>query len=157
MDRTKRLGYVLYMLWIAGVMLCSAQLQAQDLRGLWQHVDDKTGTVKAIIEMRKDANGVYSGKIIKVMSRPGFNTKELCHNCPAPYSNKAIIGLDVLTGLTEEKDGQFNSGKLLDPFNGELLNTKAKASTTGNRLMLRCSLGNEAPRTQVWMRMDNKN
>lgn len=149
MDRTKIL--------LAGLLtVFTTHIAAADLRGLWQHVDDKTGTVKALIDIRKDANGSYTGKIIKIMSRPGFSPKELCHNCPAPYTNKPIIGLDVLTGLTEEKDGQYNSGKILDPFNGELLNAKGKASATGNRLMLRCNVGDEAPRTQIWMRIENK-
>ncbi len=41
---------------------------AADITGLWQTIDDKTGTPKAHVEIRKEANGTYAGKIVKVES-----------------------------------------------------------------------------------------
>lgn len=38
---------------------------AADITGLWQTIDDKTGTPKAHVEIRKEANGTYAGKIVK--------------------------------------------------------------------------------------------
>jgi len=37
---------------------------AQDLTGTWQQIDDKTGSPKAIIEIRQENNGTYVGKIV---------------------------------------------------------------------------------------------
>uniref|UniRef100_UPI00125070A2 DUF2147 domain-containing protein n=1 Tax=Acinetobacter ursingii TaxID=108980 RepID=UPI00125070A2 len=82
----------------------SSLVFAQDISGIWQNIDDKTGSSKALIEIRKDSNGAYIGKIIKVTPRPGYTPKETCVNCPPPYTNKPILGLDVLTGLQHDKD-----------------------------------------------------
>ncbi|MFI7910882.1 DUF2147 domain-containing protein, partial [Acinetobacter baumannii] len=59
---------------------------AADITGLWQTIDDKTGTPKAHVEIRKEANGTYAGKIVKITPRPGYTPKEICDNCPAPYT-----------------------------------------------------------------------
>ena len=81
-----------------GAVVTSSALYAQDLTGTWQQIDDKTGSPKALIEIRKDAKDTYTGKIVKVTPRPGYTPKEKCVNCPAPYTNQPILGMDVLRG-----------------------------------------------------------
>ena len=76
-------------------LICSALgsfALAQDITGTWQQIDDKTGSPKAVIEIRKEANQTYTGKIIKVTPRPGYTPRELCNKCPAPYTNQPILG-----------------------------------------------------------------
>ena len=41
----------------------SVNLLAQDISGTWQQIDDKTGSPKSIIEIRKEANNTFTGKI----------------------------------------------------------------------------------------------
>lgn len=83
---------------IAGLIL-SGNLFAADLTGIWQQIDDKTGSPKALIQISKDSNGTFSGKITKITPRPGYTPRETCVNCPAPYTNKPILGLEVFKGL----------------------------------------------------------
>ena len=71
-------------------LFVSGHLFAQDLSGIWQQIDDKTGSPKAVVEIRKEANDTYTGTIIKVTPRPGYSPRETCNNCPAPYTNKPI-------------------------------------------------------------------
>ena len=89
----------------AALMLSSfsSMLWANDISGLWKNIDDKTGSSKAVLEIRQESNGTYTAKIIKVTPRPGYTPKETCVNCPSPYTNKPILGLDVLTGLKPRK------------------------------------------------------
>ena len=55
-------------------LLFSTAAFANDLSGVWQQIDDKTGSAKAIIEIRKEANQTYTGKIIKrYYSNVGIN------------------------------------------------------------------------------------
>ena len=82
---------------------------AEDITGMWQSIDDKTGAPKALVEIRKEANGTYAGKIVKITPRAGYTPKETCVDCPAPYTNKPILGLDVMTGL---KQGEGLGGVL---------------------------------------------
>ena len=72
---------------------------AQDITGTWKNIDDKTGSSKAVLEIRQESNGTFTAKVIKITPRPGYTPKESCVNCPAPYTNKPILGMDVLTGL----------------------------------------------------------
>lgn len=128
---------------------------ASDLSGTWRNIDDKTGSPKAFLEIRETASGVYAAKITKITPRPGYTPKENCVSCPAPYTNKPILGLDVLTGLKHVGNNSFAQGKLLDPLSGNLYNTKAKLSANGKRLILRGYIGVSAlGRSQTWIKQD---
>ena len=128
---------------------------ANDITGLWKNIDDKTGSSKAVLEIRQEPNGTYTAKIIKVTPRPGYTPKETCVDCPAPYTNKPILGLDVLTGLKASGSSNFVSGKILDPLSGKIYSTKAKLSPNGNRITLRGYIGVSAlGRSQTWIRHD---
>ena len=126
---------------------------AQDLTGTWKNIDDKTGSSKAILEIRQENNGTYTAKIVKITPRPGYTPKEICVNCPPPYTNKPILGLDVLTGLKHESENNFVDAKVLDPLSGKIYSGKAKLSTNGKRLTLRGYVGiSVLGRSQTWIK-----
>ncbi|WP_130802406.1 DUF2147 domain-containing protein [Acinetobacter ihumii] len=142
---------------VAALMLSgfSSLVFAQDISGIWQNIDDKTGSPKGLIEIRQDANGAYIGKVIKITPRPGYTPKETCVNCPPPYTNKPILGMDVLTGLKHDKDLDYKNGKIIDPLSGKIYSMKAKLSPNGKRLQLRGYVGVSAlGRTQIWIRQE---
>lgn len=128
---------------------------ANDITGIWQSIDDKTGAPKALVEIRKEANGTYAGKIVKITPRAGYTPKETCVDCPAPYTNKPILGLDVMTGLKQGEGLNYVNGRILDPNTGKIYSMKAKLSSNGKRLHLRGYLGVSAlGRNQIWIRND---
>ncbi|TCB72710.1 DUF2147 domain-containing protein [Acinetobacter sp. ANC 4216] len=136
-------------------LVCSGNVLANDLSGTWKTIDDKTGSSKAILEMRQESNGTYTAKIVKVTPRPGYTSKETCVNCPAPYTDKPILGLDILTGLKPAGNNQFVNAKVLDPLNGKIYSGKAKLSPNGKRLTLRGYVGVSAlGRSQTWIKQD---
>jgi uncharacterized protein (DUF2147 family) len=105
--------------------------------------------------MRQESNGTYTAKIIKVTPRPGYTPKETCVNCPAPYTNKPILGLDILTGLKAADNNHFVNAKVLDPLSGKIYSGKAKLSANGKRLTLRGYVGVSAlGRSQTWIKSD---
>ncbi|OTG75178.1 signal peptidase [Acinetobacter sp. ANC 4169] len=133
----------------------SGNVLANDLTGTWKTIDDKTGSSKAILEMRQESNGTYTAKIVKITPRPGYTPKETCVNCPAPYTDKPILGLDILTGLKSNGDNHFVNAKVLDPLNGKIYSGKAKLSANGKRLTLRGYVGVSAlGRSQTWIKQD---
>lgn len=133
-------------------MSCGAAL-ASDITGNWRQIDDKTGASRAIIEIRKESDGKYIGKIVKITPRPGYTPKETCVGCPAPYTNKPMLGLDVFKDLQYEKNNEYNNGKILDPLSGKIYSMKAKLNPNGNRLQMRGYIGVSAlGRTQTWIR-----
>ena len=143
---------------LIGVLLLSAVSSfsfAEDIIGLWQSIDDKTGAPKALVEIRKEADNTYAGKVVKLTPRAGYTPKETCVDCPPPYTNKPIIGLDVVTGLKSTDGLNYTSGRILDPNTGKLYSMKAKLSSNGKRLHLRGYLGISAlGRNQIWIRAE---
>ncbi|OTG75179.1 signal peptidase [Acinetobacter sp. ANC 4169] len=137
-------------------LIFSGNVLAQDLSGTWQQIDDKTGSPKAIIEIRKDANDIYTGKIVKVTPRPGYTPQKTCNNCPAPYTNQPILGMDVLTGLKHVPDTtNYEKGRVIDPLAGKIYSAKVRLSPNGKRLTLRGYIGISAiGRSQTWLRLD---
>ena len=137
------------------ITLISSFSFAEDIIGLWQSIDDKTGAPKALVEIRKEADNTYAGKVVKLTPRAGYTPKETCVNCPPPYTNKPIIGLDVVTGLKSTDGFNYTSGRILDPNTGKLYSMKAKLSSNGKRLHLRGYLGVSAlGRNQIWIRAE---
>ena len=128
---------------------------ANDIAGLWQTIDDKTGAPKGQVEIRQEADGTYVGKIVKITPRAGYTPKTTCVDCPAPYTNKPILGLDSLTGLKHSSGNNYTGGRILDPNTGKVYNMKAKLSSNGKRLTLRGYVGVSAlGRTQTWIRAE---
>ncbi|NNH27921.1 DUF2147 domain-containing protein [Acinetobacter terrestris] len=133
----------------------SSAVFAEDISGSWKNIDDKTGSSKAILEIRQETNGTYTAKIVKVTPRPGYTAKESCVNCPAPYTDKPILGMDVLKGLKPAAGSNFTQGKIIDPLSGHIYSMKAKLSPNGKRLTLRGYVGVSAlGRSQTWIRND---
>lgn len=131
-------------------------IYAQDLTGTWQQIDDKTGSPKALIEIRQDSNGTYAGKIVKVTPRPGYTPQKTCNKCPAPYTNQPILGMDVLTGLKQVGDSvNYEKGRVIDPLTGKIYDAKVRLSSNGKRLTLRGYVGVSAlGRSQTWIRQE---
>ena len=141
------------LLFLAAVMSGSAF--AQDLSGTWQQIDDKTGSPKAVIEIRKEANQTYTGKIVKVTPRPGYTPRELCNKCPAPYTDQPILGMDILKGLQQVKNSNnYEKGRVIDPLAGRIYDAKIRLNSTGKRLTLRAYMGvSTLGRSQTWIRI----
>lgn len=138
------------------MMVLNTPLYAQDLTGIWQQIDDKTGSPKALIEIRKDPHGSFVGKIVKVTPLPGYTPQKICNHCPAPYTNQPILGMDVLTGLKHVEDtNNYEQGRVIDPLTGKIYDAKVRLNTTGKRLTLRGYVGVSAlGRSQTWIRQE---
>lgn len=139
---------------LTGLMLSTSSLfAADDIAGTWRSIDDKTGFSKALIEIKKSDNGVYQGKIIKILPRPGYTPKTHCQDCPAPYKGAPILGLTVLDGMKQKNATEYEGGTILDPLSGKIYKSKIKVSNNGKRLRMRGYVGVEVfGRSQTWIR-----
>ncbi|WP_343598146.1 DUF2147 domain-containing protein [Acinetobacter sp.] len=143
-------GKILFALLLSA---CSNLIFAAEIQGLWKNIDDKTGSSKALIQITPQSEGIYSGKIVKITPRPGYTPRETCVNCPAPYTNKPILGLDIIHNLKYVGNNTFENGKILDPLTGKIYTVKARLSPNGKILYLRGYLGvSVLGRTQTWIR-----
>ena len=120
------------------VTIATTSACAQDIIGTWRYI-----------------NGTYAGTALKATPRPGYTAKEFCTNCPAPYTDKPIIGMQVITGLKTENNINYTHGKIIDPVSGKLYSLKGKISPNGKKLFLRGYLGVSAVgRSQTWLRVE---
>lgn len=134
-------------------LMFSGSLFAADLTGTWQSIDDKTGSPKALIEITKAENGTFTGKIVKVTPRAGYTPKTMCVDCPAPYTNKPLVGLEIIKGLQHVDNNNYANGRILDPLAGKMYSLKGRLAANGKRLTLRGYVGISAiGRTQTWIR-----
>ncbi len=128
---------------------------AADITGSWRTVDDKTGFAKSIVRIEKKDNGTYSGTVEKILTHEGYTPKKVCQNCPAPFTDKPIEGLNILWGLVPVTyaDGVYDKGKVLDPLSGNIYRAKVTLGAGGKTLNVRGYIGiSMFGRSQVWYR-----
>ena len=136
---------------------CHVTASNDDIVGKWRSIDDKTGFSKAIIEIKQDSNGLYSGTIIDVTPRPDYEPKRYCDKCKGEEKGKPIIGLKILKNLQRDttKQNEYHNGLILDPLSGNQYKSTLRLNSTGSRLSLRGFVGVEAlGRNQTWLRHD---
>ncbi|MBA2649696.1 MAG: DUF2147 domain-containing protein [Legionella sp.] len=116
--------------------------------GTWTTIDDKTGEKRAVVRI-KQSGSIISGKIIKVYPQSGDTG--ICNHCPEPFKDKKIEGLNFLRGLSDQGQGVWGGGTILDPKTGKIY--RAKITVEGNKLYVRGYVGVSAlGRTQTWVR-----
>lgn len=128
--------------------------------GYWRTIDDATGFAKAIVIVQKAQNGSYLGTIVATVERPDYTPAEKCQNCPAPFTDRKIIGLPILWNLQpSDKLGRSNEkryvgGYVIDPLNGKFYQGEARVSRDGRRLTMRGHIIGVPflGRTQTWLR-----
>ncbi len=140
---------------ISLLLFGTCHLAFADITGTWRYIDDKTGEAKGIVEIEKQADGSYAGKAVKITPRPGYKPREFCTNCPAPYTNKPIVGMQVISKLKTTDNINYEDGQIIDPVSGKLYRLKAKLSPNGKRLILRGYIGVSAlGRSQTWLKVE---
>ena len=125
-----------------------AQAQVKGIVGDWKTVDDKTGDSFSIVSIYQAKDGLYYGKITKMLVGPA---DERCVECEGEDYNKPLEGLVIIRGMKAE-NGQLVGGKVLDPESGNIY--YAKIYLDGGKLVLRGSLDKRGflGRNQTWLR-----
>ena len=123
----------------------SAQISA--ILGDWKTVDDQTGEKRSIVTIYKGSDGLYYGKISKMLMYSDLK----CEACKDEDHNAPIEGLVIIRGMKAE-DGQLVGGKVLDPESGKFY--YGKISMKDGKLVLRGSLDKRGflGRNQTWVR-----
>jgi uncharacterized protein (DUF2147 family) len=138
----------------AALLAASATAWASDSPvGLWKNVDDKTGKPKAMIRI-SEAEGVYQGKIEKVLRPADQDQNPKCEACEGADKGQPMVGLTIIKGL--RKDGEeYANGTIMDPESGKTYRTKMKLADDGKKLEVRAYIGTPMlGRTQTWLRQE---
>jgi uncharacterized protein (DUF2147 family) len=131
------------------LMAMSGQAQVSAILGDWRTVDDKTGEKRSIVTIYKGSDGLYYGKISKMLMYTDLDLK--CDQCKGEDYNAPIVGLVIIRGMKAEK-GELVGGKVLDPESGKFY--YGKIYLKDGKLVLRGSLDKRGflGRNQTWVR-----
>ena len=127
----------------------SASAQVKDILGDWKTVDDKTGERRSIVTIYKGSDGLYYGKISKMLMYTDLDLK--CDQCKGEDYNQPIEGLVIIRGMKAE-NGELVGGKVLDPESGKFY--YGKIYMKDGKLVLRGSLDKRGflGRNQTWVK-----
>jgi len=88
--------------------------------GTWKTIDDETGKARSHVKVFKAKNGMYYGKIEKLLNRtPDEGVDPYCEVCPKDdyRYKKRVIGMNIVTKMKASKDVKSASGgQILDPL-----------------------------------------
>jgi len=134
---------------LLALMAMSSQAQVNAILGDWRTVDDKTGEKRSIVTIYKGSDGLYYGKISKMLMYTDLDLK--CDQCKGEDYNAPIVGLVIIRGMKAEK-GELVGGKVLDPESGKFY--YGKIYLKDGKLVLRGSLDKRGflGRNQTWVR-----
>ena len=141
----QKIRFILFLLLIN---VC-AHAHVSEIVGDWKTIDDKTGEKRAIVSIYKGSDGLYYGKISKMLMYTHLDLR--CEACKDEDHNQPIEGLVIIRGM-HEKDGELVGGKVLDPESGKFY--YGKIFLKNGRLILRGSLDKRGifGRNQEWER-----
>lgn len=130
-------------------IVLSAHAQISSILGDWKTVDDKTGEKRSVVTIYKGSDGLYYGKISKMLMYTDLDLK--CDQCKDEDHNKPIVGLVIIRGMKAE-NGELVGGKVLDPESGKFY--YGKIYIKNGKLVLRGSLDKRGflGRNQEWIR-----
>ena len=137
-----------WLLLLFALVALNGQAQVSAILGDWKTVDDKTGEKRSIVTIYKGSDGLYYGKISKMLvGEPGLK----CDQCKDEDYMAPLEGLVIIRGMKAE-DGQLVGGKVLDPESGKFY--YGKIFLKDGQLVLRGSLDKRGflGRNQTWIR-----
>jgi uncharacterized protein (DUF2147 family) len=119
--------------------------------GRWKTVDDVTGKVKSIVQIR-ERNGKLYGTIEKLFDPPVPHPT--CYLCSGALKDRPLVGLQVLSGFTQD-GSQWSGGQVLDPETGKIYNASLSLEDGAKTLRLHgYFLIPILGRTEHWLRVE---
>ena len=124
----KILSVIMIFMFVTVFFIASAKAESTII-GTWKQIEDQgvdKGKVGSYIEIFEN-NGVYSGKIVKLLISP---PDRVCDKCKGDLKNKPLIGMVILQNMKETEDIDkelgvlYAGGTILDPDEGDIYKCK---------------------------------
>lgn len=140
---------------MAGVFSAATLFTAASIadvaEGRWVTIDDADGSQASVVEIKITENGELQGTIVELLRED--DKGKSCEECPDEFHNKPIEGLTFMWGLEKEGEGEWSSGRILDPESGSIYKSKLEVSDDGQTIEVRGYIGvSWIGRSQEWVR-----
>ena len=133
----------------APFMALSMSASAADAVGRWKTIDSDTGKEKSIVEISKNGNGIYSGRIVELLNPSKPNP--VCDKCKDDRKNKPITGMEIIRGMKTDGPNEYSGGTILKPDEGKVYKSKMELIEGGKKLEVSGCIAFIC-RQQVWIR-----
>ena len=119
--------------------------------GLWEQVDDKTGSTQCWVEIT-ERDGIYEGTIVRTFA-PLDSTSTSYKRKETERNSARFLGLTLITGM--QRNGySYENGTITDPRDGSRYRALMRLSSDGSKLEVRGYLGiSLLGRSQIWNRL----
>jgi uncharacterized protein (DUF2147 family) len=120
----------------------NAQGKPDKILGYYLTFDDETGAEKSQVQIYKDANGKYYGKIVW-LKEPLKNGKPKVDdkNPDVKLQSRPTLGLEILKGFKFDKSSEeWNGGSIYNPSSGKTYNCYINFESA-NRIKIRGYIG----------------
>ena len=150
----KTLYLVTFCLFSSMVLLSSdAHAGAATPVGTWATVSDSTGEVASTVRLWLE-DGKLVGRIASLVREEGEDPYPLCKECLGDQKDQPVIGLEILSGLTQD-GSEWNGGLILDPENGKQYRCIIRIADDNQTMEVRGFIGISLfGRSQTWHRRD---
>jgi len=133
---------------LAGLFSMSASYAADPAEGRWKTIDDQTGQAKSVVEIKQNANGTLSGRIVELLNPSKPNPT--CDKCKDDRKDKPITGMEIIRGMKKDGDA-YAGGTILKPDEGKVYKSKMKLVDGGGKLEVSGCVAFIC-KSQVWLR-----
>jgi len=119
-----------------------AQEKSDKILGYYLTYDDETGAEKSQVQIYKDPNGKYYGKIVW-LKEPNKNGKPKVDdkNPDVKLQSRPVLGLEMLKGFKFDKSsGEWNDGSIYNPASGKTYNCYINFESA-NKIKIRGYIG----------------
>lgn len=120
---------------------------------LWRTIDDKTGKPRAAVQFT-ETNGTLSATVKALLDK---NARTHCEDCTGSLKGASVVGLKIVNNLkpVQGEPNSYDSGTILDPYNGKTYRLKGTLSADAKTLNLRGFIGiSLLGRNQTWQRAE---
>lgn len=116
----------------APLMALSMSAAAADAVGRWKTIDSDTGKEKSIVEISRNSNGTYSGRIVELLNPSKPNP--VCDKCKDDRKNKPIKGMEIIRNMKADGPNEYSGGTILKPDEGKVYKSKMELVDGGKQL-----------------------
>lgn len=132
------------------IILSGTFLKAESIEGQWKTIDDLTGEVKSIVEIKVKDGKAY-GTITRLFNEDP-NYDPVCKNCKGDLKDQKIIGMQIIHGIKLQNNRWVGRKGIMDPDNGKFYYCKMWLDPENpNKLIVRGYI-TFFYRQQVWLR-----
>jgi uncharacterized protein (DUF2147 family) len=132
-------------------VLFSLIILGQTAAGKWKTIDDETGRVKSIVEI-KERDGLMYGKVVELFRLSNEDQNPKCNDCSDDRKGKLVMGMEILRDM-KWNGSMYKNGSICDPKNGKVYTCEMWLKPGDpNTLIVRGYWG-FIYRTQNWVRV----